>query len=55
MRMGKIAGLAVECSCFKLLNSFEIKLSFPSLNFFPIKVLQISIPYNNTGFTVTLK
>ena len=29
------------CSCFKLLNSFEIKLSFPSLNFFPIKLLQI--------------
>ena len=40
------------CSCFKLLNSFEIKLSFPSLNFFPIKVPQISLPYNNTGFTV---
>jgi hypothetical protein len=40
------------CSCFKLLNSFEIKLFFPSLNFFPIKGPQISLPYNNTGFTV---
>ena len=40
------------CSCFKLLNSFEIKWSFPSLHFFPIKFLKILLPYNNTGFTV---
>ena len=47
-----LKNLRWTCSCFKLLNSFEIQLFFPSLNFFPIKGPQISLPYNNTGFTV---